>query len=357
MISIKNCLDRLNGRDTGRADAAEELLAALRQAFRILLEGLPLESREGRNAKGHAIIAGVLRRFEEAVTPFDVLEAASEALNAIEQDSRSTRDYYRAQSEELQAMISMLTETVASISVQKNSSVAQLQQIEKKIEHASMLEDMRALKTNLSECLGVVREASLQQQKQSTDTIQHLERQIRSSKSHLASQPQAPRLDTELAVDDEAEQQETAYAAVFLLDRADLISRRYGEGVRHEVLAFVREHFKKMLMPKDRFIRWNGAAFVVLMQRRGTTEDIQAELRSVASLGRSQYFDVGDRSVLLDTSLTWTVFPQADFAAPDLFFKAVDDFIKHAVAERQPAPRKEAGVLPGARRSVPAGLH
>ena len=94
----------------------------------------------------------------------------------------------------------------------------------------------------------------------------------------------------------------TAYAAIFLLNRADLIARRYGD-------------FKKMLMPKDRFIHWNGDAFVVLLQRTGACEDVSAELRSVASLGRSQYFDVGDRSVLLDTSLTWTVFPQADFAS------------------------------------------
>ena len=97
-----------------------------------------------------------------------------------------------------------------------------------------------------------------------------------------------------------------------------------------------------MLMPKDRFIRWNGAAFVVLLQRKSSTDDVYAELRSVASLGRSQYFDVGDRSVLLDTSLTWTVFPQNDFASPDLFFKAVDDFIKQTAAERQP-PQPKTG--------------
>lgn len=353
MISIKNYLDRVNGRDSERADLAEELSAALRQALRILLDGLPLESKEGREAAGHGVMAGLLRRFDEALTPLDVLEAAGEALTAVKQDNQSTRDYYRAQSEELQAMISMLAQTVASISVQKDSSVAQLQQIEKKIEQTSMLEDMRALKTNLAECLEVVREASLQQQKQSTDTIQHLERQIRSSKAHLANRRPAPRLDSEPIVNDETELQETAYAAVFLLDRADLISKRYGKNVLHEVLAFVRQHFKKMLMPKDRFIRWNGAAFIVLVERRGMIEDIMSEFRSVASLGRSQYFEVGDRSVLLDTSLTWTVFPQRDFAAPDLFYKAVDDFVSQAIAERQPAPRKETDALPRARRGAP----
>ncbi len=110
--------------------------------------------------------------------------------------------------------------------------------------------------------------------------------------------------------------------------------------MRNEVVAFVRQHFKKMLMPKDPFIRWNAAAFVVLLQPHGSCEDVSAELRSVASLGRSQYFDVADRSVLLDTSLTWTVFPPSDFASPDLFLKAADDFIKQAAAERPPQQGK-----------------
>ena len=343
MISIKSYLERLSrpvSSQTGQACQTDDLSPALRQALRILLAGLPFESAD--RTKGRSTIDGLLTRLDGALRPFEVLEIADEALAAIEEDAKAARDHRRGRNEELQAMISMLAETVASISVQKDSSVTRLKQIEQQIERATVLEDVRALKATLSDCLAAVREASRQQQLQSTASVERLETQIRSSKAYLAPPPEAPAAESEPFMDDDPEPQEIAYAAIFLLDRADLISRRYGESVRTEVVAFVRQHFKKMLMPKDRFIRWNGAAFVVLLQRKGSTDDVYAELRSVASLGRSQYFDVGDRSVLLDTSLTWTVFPQTDFASPDLFFKAVDDFIKQTAAERQP-PQPKTG--------------
>lgn len=347
MISIRSYLERLARPDPSPAGQNPDLSAALRQALRLLLAGLPLESAGNRSANGRAVIDSLLNRLDVACAPFEVLEIADEALGAIEENAKTARSHHRAQSDELQSIIAMLAETVASISVQKDSSITQLKQIEHQIERASQVEDMRALKASLSDCLAAVREAALQQQSQSSASIERLETQIRSSKAHLAVQAPADGQDLDLVVNDEPEPQETGYAAIFLLDRADLISRRYGESVRNEVVSFVRQHFKKMLMPKDRFIRWNGAAFVVLLQRKGTCDDVSAELRSVASLGRSQYFDVGDRSVLLDTSLTWTVVPQADFASPDLFFKAVDDFIKQAAAERNPPPgRAGAPVRP-----------
>jgi len=51
-----------------------------------------------------------------------VLEIADEALAAIKEDVAKARGR-RSDTEQLRAMISMLTETVASVSVQKDSSV------------------------------------------------------------------------------------------------------------------------------------------------------------------------------------------------------------------------------------------
>ena len=51
-----------------------------------------------------------------------MLEIADEALAAIEEDVAKARGR-RSDTEQLRAMISMLTETVASVSVQKDSSV------------------------------------------------------------------------------------------------------------------------------------------------------------------------------------------------------------------------------------------
>ena len=153
MISIRSYLERLNrpvSRQTGQACQTDDLSPALRQALRILLAGLPFESAD--RTKGRSTIDGLLTRLDGALRPFEVLEIADEALAAIEEDAKAARDHRRGRNEELQAMISMLAETVASISVQKDSSVTRLKQIEQQIERATVLEDVRALKATLSDC-------------------------------------------------------------------------------------------------------------------------------------------------------------------------------------------------------------
>ncbi len=307
-----------------RADLADSLL----QALRLLLSGLPLQDAGGIDprASGKPAVAELLRRLEPPLVPFDVLEVANDALSVLQQDNRVTADRYRLQHEELQDMISMLTETVAALSVQRTSSVTRLQQVERQIEQASVLEDLRSLKANLSECLEAVREAAATQQKQSAETIQLFERQIQTAKAKLAPPPRADPLKLPPA---EAKKPEEIieFVVVFLLDRENSIAARFGEEVRHKVLRFVSQHLKEALLPADRIIRWKGAAFLGSLKRTGSIHEIRAELSAVASIQISPTVDVGDRSIRLPVSLSWAVFAQNNFASLDALFEKVDEFI------------------------------
>jgi len=184
------------------------------------------------------VLQTLQRRLEQPLAPFDALEVANKALTALDQDAKATAERFRLQSEELQSMIGMLTGTGSGLSVQKNASVTRLQQIERRIEQASLVEDLRSLKTNLADCLEAVREASATQQKQSAETIQLVERQIQKAVSRLPA-PRRPETEETYHVETRPEVKPVDYMVVFLLDRENSMAARFGEDVRQSILRFV----------------------------------------------------------------------------------------------------------------------
>jgi GGDEF domain-containing protein len=316
------------GKECPASDRRAALAESSLQALRLLLSGLLVQDAGFNDPRPAAkpLVAELLRRLESPLAPFDVLEVANEAVALLQQDTRATVDRYRQQHEELQDMIAMLTETVAALSVQKTSSVTRLQQVERRIEQAYLLEDLRALKTNLSECLEAVREAAANQQKQAAETIQLCERHIQTAKAKLAAAPKADPV--KLSPAETKKPEEIAeFVVVFMLDRENSIAARFGEEVRHNVLLFVSQHLKDSLLPADRIIRWKGAAFLGSLKRTGSIHEIRAELSAVASIQISPTVDVGERSIRLPVSLSWAVFTQSSFASLDGLFEKVDEFI------------------------------
>jgi hypothetical protein len=93
-------------------------------------------------------------------------------------------------------MIAMLTDTVAELSGQTDASVARLQTIEKQVERASEIDDMRTLRANLATSLQSLRDAAAQQRSSTVATVARLQSQIalaqsrsRGSKPSTASHP------------------------------------------------------------------------------------------------------------------------------------------------------------------------
>jgi GGDEF domain-containing protein len=139
---------------------------------------------------------------------------------------------------------------------------------------------------------------------------------------------------TELAEGVTEPKEAADYAVVFVLDREFAIANRFGENVRHSALRAVQQHLKNGLMPSDRLVRWKGAAFLASLKRVGSVPDVRAELASLGSISAPQVISVDNRSIRLPISLSWAVFPQAQFASLDLLFERVDEFIARAQVSR-----------------------
>ncbi len=332
MISIKRFLEQRSGGASPKHDVLEAAL----QMCRLLLDGLATHTVHGRGADFQSFgrtLKELAQRMNDPPSALDLLEISSDAVEALEAYSQRTTEYLREENEQLQSMVSMLTDTVADLSGQTDASVGRLQAIERQIEHASGLDDIRLLGAALGSCLAAVREAAAQQRSGSAGTVQRLQDQINFTNEQIAGHHPNPRpgegeidLIPELS-DALPSATATRYVAVFKLQRAEHIATRFGESARQQMLSLISQSLKGVLGPEDRLLRWKGTSFVMFLNSMGAIQQVRARLsEAVANTG--QYFiEVGKKSALLSVGVDWIVFPEAQCGSLDAVFAEVDSFL------------------------------
>jgi GGDEF domain-containing protein len=332
MISIKQFLEQ-RGKGSG---PKHDLVDALGQMGRLLLDAMATYVVRGTEADVEVFrrqLNRLARQMEGPQTAMTVLGATSDAVEALETYCESTAEYHRLQRVERQSMVAMLTATVADLAGQTDVSVGRLHTIEKQMERAQELDDIRALKANLGESLNALREAAAQQRSTSVATMEQLRNQIAMARMQVAENPKAPaRTQGEIEFvhersGSEAEPGATTYVAAVQLRRAEHIASRFGEPVRHRMLGMIGTQLKTMLRPGDRLLRWKGSAFVMFLNSRESIGQIRTRLADTVSITSQQYIEVGSRTSLLSVGVDWIVFPQADHSSLEEVFTEVDTFL------------------------------
>ncbi|HXB71474.1 MAG TPA: hypothetical protein VNY05_24780 [Candidatus Acidoferrales bacterium] len=89
---------------TPAAGNQPEISQAAVQALRLLLQGLQFQNETAvePDAPAKRVVAGLLRRLEGPLQPFDVIEIATDAVTAIEEDAEAGRGQYRQNEEQSQ---------------------------------------------------------------------------------------------------------------------------------------------------------------------------------------------------------------------------------------------------------------
>src|ERR1043165_9555662 len=177
MISIKRLLEH-------RKDALEdgylpEVSANLR---RLLAEGIDARAvlrHEVGSPDFNSTLREVLVRLRDTDSFLDLALIANAALEATANEMRLATRSFDEQISQMQSMVAMLAETLADISGQSETSVARLQGIEQQIVQASRLDDIRLLKDNLATCLTAVKEAAVQQKRETLLTVERLRDHIK----------------------------------------------------------------------------------------------------------------------------------------------------------------------------------
>jgi GGDEF domain-containing protein len=296
--------------------------ATLTRVVQLLIQGIALHAVEG-DPLDHQMFRREMQTQMDAVeaspTPAELLVSIGAVLQALEgYNSRTTR-HMRLQGAELYHMITMLTRTVETLGSGSEHSVGRLREIEGQLEKTSVIEDVRLLKTQLAECLDGIRTEAQRQKAESARAIASMQADIRDSQERISVAGAGPVLDPTTGVPARAAaaaalaelvlSPHPPYAALFVVDRIQLLNSRFGYEVGDRVLKSYLEELRKHLPPGDQIFRWSGPAFLALLNRPDRIEKVREHLRFSLPPKVERNFELSKRSVLLSITATWAVFP------------------------------------------------
>jgi diguanylate cyclase (GGDEF)-like protein len=270
----------------------------------------------------------------DGTSPEELLLHATSSLNALEDHNRRAALYHRLQYAELQNMVRMLTSTVGTVSVTSQTNVCILNEIEKNVEVASELDDVRVMKAKLSSCLTDIRKEAQRQQTETEEIIQELRRGLEQARKASEEKTNGQDMDviTRLPLRVEAEKALAesgragcqTYAAVMVLDSLQTVNARFGREAGDDVLAEFARMVQKNITPEDRLFRWGGPALVALLPRPASVERVRREFGRVMENKLERTIQTPSRSILIPISARWCLFPV--MTAPRLNHQKIDNF-------------------------------
>jgi len=302
-------------------DKSKNADAEYRRIIGLFLQGIALHAVEGDQSDYgpfRADIEGLAKEITPDTPMSQLLVVVGGALRAMEEYNRRTSKVIHRQNHELQNMVSMLTQTVITIGSSGEASVNKLQDVEKSMEHACKLDDMQLLKLRLGECLEAVREEALRQKTEGQSTLASLKKEVENSRQRVGFVAAPPNLDTATglpsmqeamkAIQAAVESPRNKFLAIAVVSRVQAVNARFGYAIGGQVLSTFAEHFKANLSAQDRVFRWHGPAVIALLEREDRLEKVRTEIRRFAEAKLEKTAEVGNRTVLLPISASWSIF-------------------------------------------------
>ena len=341
MISIRKFLD----------SRPEQAAAAFLRTVQLLLEGIERSAVKMDAADYESFQRdwrSIADRLKEDTPASDILVLAGEALKALENHNGGATRQMRAQCDDLQNMVGMLTKAMAAVTAGSQSSIARLQEIEGTLQKASQLEDFHTAKIRMSECLDVLskeivrhRTESARQVSDMSSAMQGL-RTARPDRSPEAIARHDPltglveRAGAEAALAEAAKGATPAFAAVFVTDRLDLINARFGRSAGDNVLVFFCQHIAQALKQSDRLFRWTGPGVVAVLQRGTALPTVREEMNGLFAKRLTMNITVENRSVLLAVPAKWTVLAVQEHRPLPRLIQRIDAFVHGEPPELKP---------------------
>jgi GGDEF domain-containing protein len=332
MISIRRFLETKASAKVQEMDVREALV----QMGQVLFEGVAthmVRADEQAAADLQRVFETLGRQLAVYPSSFEIVNISSQALEALQDYQTRNTAFLRRRSQERQSILAMLTETVAVLSDQGDSTVERLQGIEKQLVQVSALDDISALRVSLDQCLREVRETAAQHRAGSAATVERLQYQLDCSLQNPEPAPSSASFnvaDLELVGDGARTSDSTpltSYVGAFKLQSSQHIASRFGEPARQQMLNMIAKRLKALLGPDDRLLRWKGTAFVMFIRSASSLQEVRTRLSEAIAAMREQYIEVGKKSALLSVGVDWTVFRQDEHPTLEAVFAEVDAFL------------------------------
>ncbi len=314
----------------------DDAIPALVHVVRLLVKGIGAHSvfaEAGESSRFRDRIKGVVLSIRDDTDPEELLKQAGLVVTALEEHSFSVSRHWGLQSLELQHMVQMLASTVRTVAAASDVNATRLGEIEQQVAKASQIDDVRMIKSRLSDCLADIRKESERQRKETSDTIVQLNEGLEQVRTHSVGVEQQAkdtitglrqRADAEGALTRASQGSEQVYAAVMVVDRLQALNVRFGREVGDAVLASFARMVRGYLTQDDQLFRWSGPALLAILPRRSSIERVRLEIARIAETRLEHNIETPSRSIMLPISARCSLFPMA--AAPRLMFQKIDAF-------------------------------
>jgi GGDEF domain-containing protein len=209
--------------------------------------------------------------------------------------------------------------------------------VERELEQASQIDDIRLLRARIISCLDTVREETVRLQSESAARSQEVRQQIDRAVK-IADPPLRfgvmdgvtglpGRQTAERGISDAIKLGLDHAVSVFVVGRLSQINAKYGRAVGDEVMLRVANHFAQHLSSATFLYRWSGPALVALMQVHTNPDEIKRSWAKAAAGRQEMNLEAKQRSifVLVETSMSFQVVNSK--TAVDELFRSLDQFV------------------------------
>ncbi len=258
-------------------------------------------------------------------------------LNLLREYNEKILSFHGCHTSELKTVMRTMTETITYLSESRTRSVHQLNFMERELEQASQIDDIRLLRGRLISCLDIVREETVrlqsESQARSNEVRQQIDRPVRVSEpplgfSSMDSVTGLPsRRAAERAISEALAFGSTHAVAVFVVKRLSAINAKYGRAVGDEAMLRVANHFAQHLSAATFLYRWSGPALVALIQAHINPGDIKRSWAKAAATRHEMSMEAKQRSifVLVETSMSFQLVTKT--TSPDDLFSRLDQYV------------------------------
>jgi GGDEF domain-containing protein len=316
----------------------------------LLLEGIRDHAVEG-DAGDYEKFRSDMKNLESKLSPAtpaaEVLVLAGSAVKQVEHYNLGATKFLSAKAAQVQNMLGMLTRTIGDVAAVDRESLARLKRIERRLEKASAIEDILAVKAHMEECLNHVREET----ELRTSQVEKLTGSIGQTGDQAQPPPEASEPltadqtslgeDVPVLIPDPLtglHRRQAAlrcfakavrvgrpqFVAVLQVRQLSAVNNRYGIEVGDSLLLAVCSRLEPLIGEGDELFRWSGKSLVATLSRSGELNNVAWELNRVIPKSARESFSFKSRSLMLNLGVEMSVLRVAELGRPNDLEAAID---------------------------------
>lgn len=295
---------------------------ALNRVISMLLQGLALHSY-CQNDEEFSAFQKRIRNLREEIARVDDEDTGLLVVgSAVRTDRGESSDReLTPRQKDLEAAISMISESLLSVARTPDAQAVALRQSEHDVITARQPDEIVAAAVKLASCLEGIRTQILRRNDALLTPSQHYTPSDIDSVTGLPDARQA--LD---ALSAAWKHRKRYCAAVFGVRRLDAINARFGFQAGDDVLRIVTQHLAEYFARDYLLFRWRGPCVLCIMEKRMPMALIAAEVKRVASMRLQQAMTMKNRDAIVAISMSCALISLETDSVEDVIAR-LEDFI------------------------------